>query len=125
MKNIIIKTDGNELVITYLYDVDNYFTFNIKIKSGEFSGISNFCIFNKDIIVYIKLLSTMSNELKGACKITDSDSDSYITIEMQKFGHICISGQIGGSHEDHSVKFKYISDQTILDNLINTFKEVL
>lgn len=42
---------------------------------------------------------------------------------MQKLEHLKICGHIGGSHRDHMMKFSYITDQTILPNLIKVLSE--
>lgn len=123
--NLLINSEGKELIVEHLYTVEDYFTFNIKIKSGEFAGASNFCIPKDRIISIVETLSDMHKELKGHCEINDSDSDAYIMIEMDKLGHMCIYGQIGGSHEEHFMKFKYTTDQTVLGSLIRLFKALL
>ncbi len=125
LAHVIFNSNNKELAIEYLYTVENYFTFNIRVKSGEFSGSSSFCISKENIMSVIATLTKLYNELKGLCEINDYDSDAYIKIEMLNLGHVCIYGQIGGSHEDHSLKFKYIVDQTILPNLIQAFKSAL
>lgn len=121
--NILINTKDKELTVEHLYTVEGYFTFNIKIRSGEFAGASNFCMPKERIISIVETLSEMHKELKGRCEINDSDSDAFIIIEMDKLGHMCIYGQIGGSHEDHIMKFKFTTDQTVLIGAIQMFKE--
>ncbi|SHL04368.1 hypothetical protein [Desulforamulus aeronauticus] len=122
---VIISSEGKKLVIEYLYTVENYFTFNIKVKSGEFTGASNFCISKESIVSVVETLSKMHEQLSGYCEISDSDSDAHITVEMDKLGHMYMTGQIGGSHEEHYMKFKYITDQTVLINLIQILKAFL
>jgi hypothetical protein len=122
---VIIDSEGKKLVIEHLYTVEGYFTFNIKVKSGEFAGASNFCISKENILSVIEALSKMHEQLTGYCEISDSDSDAHITIEMDKLGHMRMTGQIGGSHEEHYMKFKYITDQTVLINLIQMLKALL
>lgn len=122
---VIIDSEGKKLVIEHLYTVEGYFTFNIKVKSGEFAGASNFCISKENILSVIEALSKMHEQLTGYCEISDSDSDAHITIEMDKLGHMSMTGQIGGSHEEHYMKFKYITDQTVLINLIQMLKAFL
>jgi hypothetical protein len=122
---VIINSKENALSIDLLYTVENYFTLNIKVKSGAFEGASNFCISRDNLIIAVETLSKMYDELAGVCVIADYDSDAFITLELNRLGHLSISGQIGGSHQDHSMKFKYISDQTVLMNLIDAFKSMV
>lgn len=123
--NIIMDSDEEKIYIEHLYTVEDYFTFNIKIKSGEFSGASNFCIARENIVSIIENLSEMYTELKGYCEINDCDSDANIKMKMDKYGHVFVFGQIGGSHEEHSMKFRFNTDQTVLNRLIKMLKTIL
>lgn len=123
--NMMIALKGKELSIEYLYIVENFATLKVKVKSGDFMGVSKFCISEEVITSTIEKLTEMHKELKGICEIVDSDSDAYITLEMDKLGHVIVFGQIGGSHEEHFMKFKYATDQTVLKNIIFLFKERL
>ncbi len=120
----IVNADDKKLMIEHLYTVEDYFTLNIKVQSGEFTGASNFCISRENILLFIEELSKMHIQLTGYCEISDSDSDAYINIKMDKLGHMYMSGQIGGSHEEHYMKFKFITDQTVLINLTQVLKEL-
>lgn len=121
----IINSEGKELIVEHLYTVEDYFTFNIKVKSGDFSGASNFCISKEAIFSIVKTLTEMHKELKGFCEISDSDSDAYITFDMDKFGHMSVYGQIGGSHEEHYMKFKYSTDQTVIEKFVQLIKALI
>lgn len=123
--NMMINTEDKELKIEHLYTVEDYFTFNIRVKSGDFSGISNFCMSKEFICSIVEKLTEMHKELNGSCEIVDNDSDAYITLNMDKHGHMSVFGQIGGSHEEHCMKFKYSTDQTVLEKVIKLFKGLL
>lgn len=123
--NVLFNSDGKELIIEHLYTVEDYFTFKVKVKSGEFAGASNFCMPKDEIISLIQTLSVMDKELKGICKVRDYDSDASFVIEMDKFGHVSIYGQVGGSYEDYNMKFKYAVDQTIIVSFIQILKSLL
>ena len=123
--NAIINLKNKKLNIEHLYTVEDYFTFNIKVKSEEFSGASNFCMSRESIVSIIENLSKMYEELKGYCEIKDYDSDANVKIEMDKYGHLYVFGQIGGSHEEHFMKFKFNADQTFLNTLIEMLKTLL
>jgi hypothetical protein len=123
--NVVIDADGKKLIIEHLYTVEDYFTFNIKVQSGEFIGASHFCISKENILSIVEVLSKMYETLSGCCEINDNDSDAHINLEIDKLGHIHMTGQIGGSHEEHSMKFKYSTDQTALSALIQNLKSSL
>lgn len=44
---MIINTEDKKLTIEHLYTVEDYFTLKIRVKSGDFSGVSSFCISKK------------------------------------------------------------------------------
>ena len=54
-------------------------------------------------------LTEIHKELKGSCEIVDNDSDAYITLSMDKYGHMSIWSN-RWKHEEHLLKFKYNSD---------------
>ncbi|EIW19111.1 hypothetical protein [Pelosinus fermentans] len=121
----LISSTENNFTMEHLYLVEGYHTLKISVKSGVFAGSSNFCISKGSVHILFEELSNMYKELKGYCKLEDYDSDAYIMFEMEKLGHLCISGQIGGSHESHNMKFKFYTDQTVLLNFIKSLKELL
>ncbi len=121
--NTIICTEKVKFNIAYTDTENDYFHLMIQVQSGMFSGASEFCISRKIIIEIVETLKNMHKTLKGSCKINDFDSDGYIMIEMQNLGHVCISGQMGGTHQDHYMKFKFITDQGMLPNLIQILKK--
>jgi len=84
ISDLVIDVENKILKIKHLYSVDNYLTFNIKVKSGDFSGVSNFCLARNQVVSIVEVLSKMYKELDGHCKLNDCDSDSYLKIEMQK-----------------------------------------
>lgn len=117
-----IKT---KIIIEHLYTVEDYLTFNISVKAGVFQGASPFCIPKTQIMHIIREMKDMKEELKGEIEVNDADSDSFIAIQMKPFGHACIWGQIGGSHERNCMKFSYDTDQTVLTEIIQRFKDSL
>ncbi|MCM0757708.1 hypothetical protein M7775_03875 [Sporomusa sphaeroides DSM 2875] len=119
------RISTNSIIVDHLYAVENYHTFKVTVNSGAFSGTSNFCLSKENIGIAFEQLGNMYETLKGICKITDYDSDAHITIEMENLGHMNVYGQIGGSYEEHSLKFRFITDQTVLCEIIKLFKEIL
>lgn len=121
-KTIIFSSEQNEFIISPLYLMEDCFTFVIKINSGEFRGICSFSIFLSEINTLIKKMSYMYEHLDGECIFHDTESDAFIAIQMLKYGNLTIYGQLGGTHQDHLMKFKCSMDKTILNNLIIFFR---
>ena len=124
-ENIIMDSTNSRLAIEYLYCIEMYHTMTFKVKSKSFSGESSFCISNDILISILKVLESMKSDLKGSVQFRDSESDAIVNIKMKQFGKAEVSGQIGGSHQDHFMRFRFESDQTILEGLVKFIKENL
>jgi hypothetical protein len=48
--------------------------------------------------------------LHGDVCTGDTDSDSFIAFRIEQTGHVEITGLVGGTQEDHSLKFKFQTD---------------
>ena len=125
MEDAVYDSDENMLYIEHAYAVQNYFTFFIRVKSGDFCGASTFCISGKDLISAIEQLSEINCRLDGNCTLKDTESDDYIRFIFDKFGHVNVSGKNGGVTSDNFVVFSFVADQTIITNIIDYFKRVL
>ncbi|MCR8845343.1 hypothetical protein NQ117_16805 [Paenibacillus sp. SC116] len=123
--NIIMNTETQCLIVEHLYTVENYLTFNIQVKSGGFAGQSNFCISKEKIGEIIQSLEEAYEKLSGRSQIDDYDSDAHLVIKATRLGKVTVSGQIGGSHQEHSMRFEFTSDQTVLERLINLFNVLI
>ena len=120
----IFQDTKASLDIEKLYDIDGYITFRIKVISNGFSGMSNFCIAKLDIDNIQKKLQSIAEKLEGSVVISDMDSDSFLKLELKEHGQLVCSGELGGSHRDHSIKFSFQADQTILAILKNYIKKL-
>ncbi|MFD2701952.1 hypothetical protein ACFSVM_15920 [Paenibacillus shunpengii] len=121
----VISNDSQLLCLEHLYTVDDYLTLSIRVKSGGFSGESNFCISKERINLIIEKLREMQRNLLGSITLDDYDSDANIIFKVSGLGHLVITGQIGGSHAEHMLKFKFVSDQTIINGLIDILNSFL
>ncbi len=115
----------NEITVKHLYTVEKYITFHVYIMSGDFSGCSNFCTSEEMLQSAVEALDMLHERLYGEYTLTDYDSDDYILFQFQKYGHLKISGQVGGSQSDQFLKFSLYSDQTFLRRLITELRYIL
>lgn len=115
----------NYISLDHLYTVDGYLTFFVVVKSGSFSGASNFCLSEAKLRETSLILNDLYKKLSGACQINDYDSDDFISFEFLKLGHLKITGQLGGSYNPQYLRFQFISEQTVLQSIITTFNTVL
>ena len=51
----------------------------------------------------------------GKATLFDNDSDDFIEFSVNHLGHVDVKGQVGGSHNDHFVRFHLLTDQTCLE----------
>lgn len=123
--HILFSTPNWEMTVEHLYTVEEYFTFRIHVKSNGFIGSSNFCMPHGAIVALIEACSNMIEDLKGQCELRDYDSDAHIILEINRLGQVHVSGQIGGTHEEHTLTFRNIMDQTAVLHLVHTFKALL
>lgn len=127
-KQVELRTncDEKQLVLNCLYLVEHHFTFELSVISGLFRGTTPFCISYKQIKETIKSLDKLHKELSGVVTILDCDSDSFIDFKIiDKVGHLEVRGQVGSSIEEHLMRFRFITDQTVIPSFIEQLNEVL
>ena len=70
-------------------------------------------------------LIRMHSTLFGSTRLEDNDSDAFIEFEIESNGRLIVCGQVGGTHEDHFVRYKFQTDQTCIPYFVNDFKSLL
>lgn len=127
IKNIIeLKTDDTSKKLSFAtrYLVQINFTFDLTINSNGFAGTSHFCVRIDEIEALCKDLAKMHSSHLGSAKLSDNDSDGFVEFTISEYGHLQVSGQVGGSHEDHFVKFEFQTDQTCIPQFVDDFKKL-
>lgn len=114
---VIYEDNGYVMSVEALYCVGGYITYEIEISCCGFSGKCNFCIAENALTKYIKKINYMLEALKGEVEIRDSESDAYLTAYFEDSMNFYMKGQIGGSYENNTLKFKMKTDQTLLQGL--------
>lgn len=107
------------------YLVQINFTFDLTVNSDGFAGTSHFCVRIDEIEALCNDLTKMHSSLLGSAKLTDNDSDGFVEFTISENGHLQVCGQVGGSHEDHFVKFEFRTDQTCIPQFVDDFKKLL
>lgn len=97
----------------------------VSSMGGRFTGIHPFIFLKDEVSTYIEQLTKMHSELIGSIKINDTESDSSIVLDMVKYGHVLVHGQIGGTHTGNYLTFNYETDQTVLPVFINFMRSLL
>jgi len=115
---------GN-ITFEHKYTIGGYATFAIKVVSGGFSGISSLCLPNDSLKSAIASLTEMYDKLSGTYEINDTDSNDFILFEFMKYGHLKVSGQVGGGHRPQYLVYEFRTDQTFLNEAIKGLRKML
>ncbi len=70
-------------------------------------------------------LTNMHSALSRITALDDNDSIGFVDFEIEPNGRLNVSGQVGGTHEDNFVKFKFETDQTCNPQFGQDFKSLL
>ena len=124
---IELKTDTETERLSFAtrYLVYINFTFDLSVLSDSFSGTSHFCVRREQLEKMCADLTNMHLTLSGTTTLEDNDSDGFVKFEIEPNGRLNVIGQIGGTHEDHFVKFKFQTDQTCIPSFVQDFNSLL
>jgi hypothetical protein len=119
------NTETEKLSFATRYLVYINFTFDLSVLSDNFSGTSHFCVRREQLEKLCADLTNMHLTLSGTAILDDNDSDGFVEFEIEQNGRLNVSGQVGGTHEDHFVKFKFQTDQTCMPPFVQDFRSLL
>jgi len=119
------NTETERLSFATRYLVQINFTFDLTVLSEKFSGTSHFCVRRDQLEKMCCDLSEMNLTLNGKTTLDDNDSDAFVEFELEQPGGLNIRGQVGGTHEDHFVKFRFQTDQTCIADFVKDFRVLL
>jgi len=119
------NTEKERLSFAVRYLVQLNFTFDLTVLSNGFSGTSHFCVRRDQLEKMCADLTNMHLTLSGTTHLEDNDSDGFVKFEIESNGRLKVMGQVGGTHEDHFVKFKFQTDQTVIPLFVQDFKLLL
>jgi hypothetical protein len=127
-KNIIeLKSTDlkDELSFSTRYLVQINFTFDLTVKSDTFLGTAHFCVRKDQIKKLCDDLTKMLSSKYGKTIIDDNDSNAFIEFEINDIGRVFINGQVGGSHEENFMKFKFSTDNIKSGKFVDDFRNLL
>jgi hypothetical protein len=120
------STDSKDKVsFATRYLVQINFTFDLTVESNDFKGTSPFCVRKDEIKRLCDDLRKMLPSFTGTTSLEDNDSDAFIQFQINNIGQVFIIGQVGGSHEDNFLRFKFSSDNIATDRFIKDLNNVL
>ena len=120
---LVIELDGTggRLSLDTLYLVQVSFTFHLSVKSGAFQGTASFCARKDQIEALHKDLSTA----EVISTLDDNDSDAFIRFIPVDHHAVIVEGKLGGSHDDHSMRFKFSAEGPPVQKFARKLLELL
>lgn len=119
------NSDTKRLSLATRYLVQINFTFDLSVISKGFAGTSHFCIRIDQIEKLCNDLAKMHSTLSGNTNLDDNDSDAFVRFEIESTGKLYVIGQVGGTHEEHFVRYKFQTDQSCIPYFISDLKKLL
>ncbi len=116
---------SNRLSFVTRYLVQVNFTFDLTVKSDLFSGTAHFCVRKDEIESLCNELIKMTKSFNGACRIQDNDSDGFIEFAIDSTRKVGVYGQLGGTHEDNFMQYKFSSDIIATEILVANLTKLL
>lgn len=99
--------------------------FDIKVKSGVFSGIADGCEYDyKELQKFIEALEEMLSFQRSEITFIEICSGNKIAFHCDRTGHIKVSGDIRGDVGSHILKFEFMTDQTAFPKFIKELKRL-
>jgi hypothetical protein len=123
--NLKTNTTTEQLTLATRYLVEKNYSFDLTVLSNGFGGTSHFCVRQEQLKKMCTDLINMNSVLSGKTLLEDNDSDAFIEFEIEFNGRLNVMGQVGGTHEDHLVRFKFQTDQTCINSFVDDFKSLL
>ena len=100
------------------------FSFTVRVSSDGFRGHTVWECDRKEFVKFVQSLKNLYDFHDTSAELTDLGYGSRVHFEMDKTGHIIVTGTLYGHAADHSVTFRFTADQTDLYTfLINLYKQ--
>ena len=103
---IIYQNHISSISVQPLYCIGGYVTYEVAVSTDNFSGSCSFCLSEDGVKAYVEVINNMIKSLSGEIEIRDCESDAYLKLYFEDTKNFYVLGQIGGSYEDNTLKFK-------------------
>ena len=123
----LIYEDNYLMINNFIYhQQDIYYntSFDLEIRSGSFIGVAP-CEYDiKQFRKFVEELLEMYDFKKQIVMFNEICYGSNVKFEADKTGHITVSGEIFWEAIDHSLKFSFMIDQSVLDKFISELQNI-
>ena len=129
MSSAKLMFEDNYLIINNFicHQKDIYYntSFDLEIRSSSFCGVAP-CEYDiKEFRKFVQELLEMYKFKKQIVMLNDICYGSNIKFEADKTGHITVSGEIFGKAIEHSLKFSFMIDQSVLNKFISELQNMI
>ena len=120
----ILSFEGNSLTIRdfrYFREDPPYYNtrFTLSVRSRAFAGESGACEYHmSEFRRFVDDLADMY-AFRNTTAVLQEICGSRVSFEMEKTGHVKISGEIGDAVWEHRLQFCFLADQTALKPFID------
>lgn len=116
----LIISDINVSYVDYISGNPYNTTFNVKVVSGDFAGLSEFEYNIKDFLHFVREIKDLYDLRLNKVELNDICYGSKIRFCLYKTGYITVSGTIYGHSMEHSLTFEFTTDQTAFEGFCNS-----
>ncbi len=100
-------------------------SFDLGVRSGFFGGLAP-CEYDiKEFRKFVQDLLEMYDFKRQMVMLNDICYGSNVKFEADKTGHIEVSGEIFGKAMEHSLKFSFVVDQSVLKQFISELQNMI
>ena len=103
-----IKTSSEDYAIGNPYNT----SFIVRVVSGDFSGVSTFEYDINDFRIFVTEIKDLYDFKNKVVDLKDICYGSEVRFNLDKTGHINVTGTIYGAATEHNLTFQFVTDQT-------------
>lgn len=98
-------------------------TFDIRVKSGDFAGIADCCEYDyKELQNFIAALEDLIAFRRTEVSLTEISTGRTVHFACDSTGHIRVSGELICDADVQSLRFHFMTDQTVFPAFIRELK---
>ncbi len=99
-------------------------TFTIAVVSERFRGFGE-CEYDiKDFREFAKQINELYEFHRFNAELREIGYGSHVSFDMDRLGHITVSGEIFGHGMIHSIKFEFVADQSSLKPFADSLNQI-
>ena len=90
------------------------FFFTVRVSSDGFSGHTGWECDRKEFVKFVQSIQDLYDFRTSSAELNDIGYGSHLRFDLDRTGHITVTGTLYGHAADHSITFRFTADQTDL-----------